>query len=87
MLCLVILPGWCTNNVGNSAIVSNYGVETAAVILRSLKLDSNHNPVLGMGRNVGGSGQGGSTECRKLHTGVGQACRAPGHPEFELREE
>lgn len=87
MFCLVILPGWCPNTVINLDIVSNFCMETAAVILRSLKLDTNHNPVQGMGWRMGGSGQGGSPECTKLHAGAGQACRAAGLPEFEFQEE
>lgn len=62
MFFLVILSVWCPNNVSNLAIVSNYYMENAAVILRSLKPDNNHNPVLGMGRRLGGSGQGGGTQ-------------------------
>lgn len=60
-------------------------MENAAVILRSLKPDNNHNPVLGMGRRLGGSGQGGGMQ------GPAHMDRAGlwGHwlPEIGLQEE
>ena len=86
MFCLVILSGWCHNRVSNFYTVSNYCMETAAVTLRSLKLGNTHNPVLGMDRRVGCSGQGGSPEWRALHTRSGWACRATLLPEFEFQK-
>lgn len=72
MFCLVILPVRCHNNVINLTIISNYRMETTAVILRSFS----HSALQGMvGRRLTLAGW--PTEYSTLHVGARQVAEPP----------